>query len=300
MTALGQSRREASAVWESWKTGQIKLQIAAICALDSFPHWETVGTLCCLEQFYQRLENDWPEAQWLRWQEDLGNWQNSDKLGLLLALEGAEPLEGQIELLHLFFRLGIRMLGLTWNYRNQLADGVKEQGGLSSLGKQFVREMNRMGILLDAAHLAEKGFADLLELTSKPLIVSHANCRRLCDHPRNLADWQIKACAASGGVIGICFYPPFLTGTSQASLEDVLDQIEYLAKVGGVDCVALGSDFDGMNWVPEGLEDVSKMPLLIEGLYKRGFSEKEIALIMGKNWLRVLQLPPKPQNHLLD
>ncbi len=293
MTALLQRKREAKAVWDNWQTGQIKLQIMAVCAASDFAHWETSGTLQCLEYFYQRLEKDWIQAHWLRWQDDMDNLQNSDKLGLLLALEGAEPLNGKIELLSLFFRLGIRMIGLTWNYRNQLADGIRENGGLSNLGKDFVREMNRLGILIDAAHLSSQGMADLAQISKKPWVISHADCRRLCDNSRNLADWQIKACAEAGGVIGVCFYPPFLTGTLRASVEDVLDHIEYLAEVGGINCVALGSDFDGMDCFSEGLEDISKISVLIEGLLKRGFSLDEVELIMSKNWLRVLQLPPR-------
>lgn len=221
------------------------------------------------------------------------------RIGCLLSLEGGEPLEGSLANLRNLFRLGVRAMTLTWNHRNQLGDGVGEgerASGLSKFGCEVVAEMNNLGMLVDVSHLSERGFWDVLAISQEPVIASHSNAYSLCQHPRNLSDDQIRALADRGGVIGVNFYPRYVTNTPEnCTIDQVVDQIIYLYQTGGSDVVALGSDFDGINSTPSGLEDVEKIPSLIPALEKRGLSTTAIEKIMGRNLLRVVKqiLPEK-------
>jgi len=212
------------------------------------------------------------------------------KLAALLTVEGGEALAGRLEVLRIFHRLGVRSLTLTWNGRNQLADGVDESGsggGLTSFGVSVVREMNRLGMVIDVSHLSPRGFWDVLGQSAKPVIASHSNSRKLCDHPRNLDDRQIKSLAAAGGVMGLCFYPGFVHRQSPG-LESWLDHAGHVASLAGVECLGIGSDFDGMDQAIPVVSDVSGLPLVTEGLLRRGFSRPEVEKIIGGNFLRVL------------
>lgn len=231
--------------------------------------------------------------------DDLENLIDENYLGCILSLEGGEALEGKLYNLRNFFRLGVRGLTLTWNNRNELADGVGEgkyATGLSEFGHAVVLEMNRLGMLVDVSHLAEPGFWQVLTTSSAPVIASHSNAFSLCKHRRNLTDDQIKALADQGGVIGINFCPNFLTEDSKtASIDNVIEHIDYMINKGGYDCVGLGSDFDGIRQVPKGLHDVSTLTKISDKLLECGYHESNIEKIMGKNFLRVTKevLPEK-------
>jgi membrane dipeptidase len=210
----------------------------------------------------------------------------------VLSLEGVEPLAGSLAVLRNFHRLGLRLVTITWNFRNEAADGVKESvtgGGLTHFGRDLVDACNDLGIVLDVSHLAPSGVEDVLSLSRKPVIASHSNAAALCDHPRNLTDEQIKEIAATGGAIGVAFVPDFLRKDREnASISDVLDHIDYIVGLVGAEHVMLGSDFDGMGeFIPRGLEDVSKLPALTAGLMERGYSESDIRSILGLNFRRV-------------
>ncbi len=210
----------------------------------------------------------------------------------ILSLEGVEPLEGSLAVLRNFHRLGLRLITITWNFRNEAADGVKESvtgGGLTHFGRDLVEACNDLGIVLDVSHLAPAGVEDVLSLSRKPVVASHSNAAALCDHPRNLTDEQIKGIAATGGAIGVTYLPDFLRKDREnASLSDVLDHIDYIVGLVGAEHVMLGSDFDGMgDRSPRGLEDVSKLPAITAGLVERGYSESDIRSILGLNFRRV-------------
>ncbi len=212
------------------------------------------------------------------------------RVAALLTVEGGEALAGRLEVLRMFYRLGVRGITLTWNGRNDLGDGVDESGtggGLTRFGVAVVREMNRLGMVIDVSHLSARGFWDVMRESAAPVIASHSNCRALCDHPRNLDDDQIRALAAAGGVVGLCFYPDFVHRETP-SLESWLDHAEYVAGLAGVDCIGLGSDFDGMDAAIPELADAASLPLVTEGLLRRGFSAGEVRKILGENFLRVL------------
>lgn len=209
----------------------------------------------------------------------------------LLAIEGGEAIGKSLDALYAYYRLGVRSLGLVWNYRNELADGVNDgdsAGGLTPFGKEVVKAMNELGMLVDVSHLSEAGFWDVVRICRGPIVASHSNANALCQHRRNLTDDQIKAVADTGGIIGVNFYPPFLTPSGRASIDDVVRHIEHIAEVAGVEHVALGSDFDGFDLQTAGLEDVTKLPELATLLRRKGFREQHVEQVMGKNWARLL------------
>lgn len=223
--------------------------------------------------------------------EQLKNWSKG-KLGVLMAVEGAEILEGSISRLEEIFALGARSLTFTWNNDNALAGGCMQENasGLTALGKEVLKRMNQLGMAADIAHLAPKGVSDVLRLTNAPVIDSHGCCAALFKHPRNLSDEQIKALALSGGVLGITYVAKFLREPYQlASVDDVVDHIAHAALLVGVEHVGLGSDFDGVDFKLSGLSHVSEVPNLVDKLRRKGFHQAEIEKIMGGNFLRVYE-----------
>jgi len=219
------------------------------------------------------------------------NKLKEDKIVAILGIEGGEVLNGELAVLRVLYRLGVRFLGLTWNQRNQLADGVGERitgGGLTNFGREVVKEMNRLGMIIDLAHISEAGFWNVLELSRDPVMVSHANCYGLCSHPRNLSDDQIKALAERGGVMGLSFVPDFL-GSGRNGIEVFLDHVDFVAGLAGTQVIAIGSDFDGIEKTPEGLEDSRCYPVITRGLLERGYTDKEVTDIMGGNVLRFME-----------
>jgi membrane dipeptidase len=222
---------------------------------------------------------------------DIRDAHAKGELAVMINIEGAEGIQGSLELLRNYYRLGVRMMGLVWNHRNEVADGTNEyavDGGLSTFGREVVREMNRLGMLIDLAHIPPKGFFDTLELSEQPVLFTHGNCHALWQHPRNLTDEQIKALAAKGGVFGISFVNTFMNKQT-ATLKTVADHIDHVVQVlGSADHVAYGSDFDGCT-PPPGLEDVRQLPALTAELLSRGFSEADMAKILGGNYLRVFE-----------
>mgnify|MGYP000309279420 CR=1 FL=1 len=213
------------------------------------------------------------------------------EMAVLLNIEGAEGLQGSLALLRNYYRLGVRMMGLVWNHRNEAGDGVGELeagGGLTRFGREVVREMNRLGMLIDLAHITPRGFFEVLELSQDPVLFTHGNCHALHAHPRNLTDEQIKALAAQGGVFGISFVASFM-GKETATLSTVADHIDHVCQLlGNADHVGLGSDFDGAD-MPPGLEDVTRLPHLTAELLRRGYGEADLAKLLGGNYLRVFR-----------
>ncbi len=248
--------------------------------------------LILLERFFEEADENSDKLVLFRSMKDLYKAISQNKICTVLSLEGAEPIQESIFLLRIFHRLGIRSIALTWNERNMLADGVWEQrthGGLTRRGVEYVKEMEKLRILIDVSHLSDASFWDLIDIVHSPIIASHSNCRAICNVPRNLTDEQIEAIAKKGGVIGINFAPNFLVSKGKASIDDVVKHINHIVDLVGIDYVGLGTDFDGISSTPVGLEDVSKLPNLTSKLLEVGYSEKEIKKILGENILRVMK-----------
>ena len=279
--------------WRRLQKGKVALQFMAIYIE---PEYKRAGPLKraleILDYFYHLQQAGKGKPLLVIKKEDLQKLKK-EQPSVLLAIEGGEALEGNLAVLRILFKLGIRSLTLTWNQRNELADGIWEEktaGGLTSFGCQVVKEMNQLGMLIDVSHLSEKGFWDVLKFTQQPLAATHSACYALRAHPRNLRDEQLTALAQNQGIIGLNFYPLFLGSQSQViSFRNVIEHLEHAVSITGIDHVGLGSDFDGIAQVPLGLEDATKFPVIIEELLRLGWPESDVKKIMGGNFLRVLQ-----------
>lgn len=231
------------------------------------------------------MQRDCPELRQVTSVAEL----DAGRAGFLFSFEGADPLVDDLSLLEVFYRLGVRMIGLTWNGRNAFADGLKvgpRPSGLTELGRELVERMQELGIVLDLAHIAEPGFWDALACSQGPVVATHANAYALHPHARNLRDDQLRAIAERGGLVGVTFVPGFLT-KEPADIDHVLAHIDYLVDLIGEDHVGLGSDFDGITTPPSRLSHVGCLPNLTEGMLMRGYSPERIEKILGRNWARV-------------
>jgi membrane dipeptidase len=229
----------------------------------------------------------------------------SDRIGLIIALEGCVPIGADVELLRVFHRLGLRMASLTHLGRTPLADGSAEEGAggrLTAAGIRAVELMESLGILVDISHLSLHGLRHVLEIATRPLVASHSGARALCGYHRNIPDAELRAIAAGGGVIGVPAVGPMLVEQGAATLEHVLDQVEHIASVAGVGHVGLGPDFfeevgrvlypgPPMPWsgVVDGLATPMDLPGVWDALLGRGFSEPDAAGVMGGNFIRVFR-----------
>jgi membrane dipeptidase len=198
---------------------------------------------------------------------------------------------------------GARYLTLTHTNTNAWADSsgdindasIQRHNGLTPFGKDVVREMNRLGMMVDISHVADKTFWDALEVSRAPLIASHSNSRAIANVPRNMADDMIVAVAKKGGVVQVNFYCTFLTTQKppHATIADVVAHIDHIRQIAGIDAIGIGSDFDGIECSPDGLEDVSKFPNLTRALLEKGYSAGDIRKIYGANLLRVMRAVEK-------
>lgn len=212
------------------------------------------------------------------------------KIGAMLSLEGADGLEGDLAYLRIAWQLGVRAVGVTWNFANWAADGVMEPrgGGFTAKGKLWLQECARLGLIVDVSHLAEAGFWELQEtFRGKPFIASHSNAAAVCPHRRNLNDGQIDAIIRTDGRIGITFVPPFVA-SEKPSIDGVLRHVEHICSLGGADKIGFGSDFDGIDeWVP-GLTTPADYGKLRNELLKR-YRAAEVEGFLFRNWHTFLQ-----------
>ncbi len=255
------------------------------------------------------------------------------RTAIFLGMENGSPIQDDLTLLGLFYKMGVRYMTLTHAGNNDICDScapkVKRWNGVSPFGVKVIEEMNRLGMIIDVSHLSDESFYDVLKYSKAPFVATHSCCRALCNHPRNMTDQMIKDLAAAGGVIQINFYNLFLDeeygkiagdlcdaydeayidhqvhprckrrkaafeaakealfAVPRPSYKLLVDHIEHVIKLVGVKHVGLGSDFDGIESAPDGLEDCSKMGVITEELLARGYSPEDIKLILGENFLRV-------------
>lgn len=216
------------------------------------------------------------------------------KIAGVMAVEGGHTIENSIEKLVYLHQLGMRYMTITWNNSLDWAvsaeDSRSRTVGLSDLGKKIIRAMDSLGVIIDVSHTGIKTIEDILTTSKNPIIASHSGVRKLRDHYRNLYDDQIKAIAGSGGVIGIVFYPNFLAASgTRVDIETVIKHIDYIVSLVGIDYVAIGSDFDGIERTPVGLENTSKFPNLTLALLKHGYTISDVEKVLGGNFLRVFR-----------
>ncbi|WP_456422918.1 dipeptidase [Thermococcus sp.] len=253
----------------------------------------TVYGLEVLNSFLKDIEES-ERFELVRNVEEMRKVIKEGRVALWLGLEGGEPIGESLDLLEVFYRLGLRVLTLTWSLRNAIGDGVFERtrGGLTNFGVEVVGKAEELGIVIDLSHINEAGFWDALEVTSFPVIASHSNARALCDHPRNLTDEQIKAIAERDGVVGAVAIPSFVD-RENPTLDKYVGHITYMTDLVGYRHVGIGFDFVYYlrGWSGrsiEGLENESKIPALVEKL-KENFGKKEVEAITSKNFERVFE-----------
>ncbi len=303
------------------------------------PEYATNGgaarrTLDMIDSVYRAVERHPNDLMLATSAADIRRAKQQKKIAALMGIEGGHAIENSLPTLREFYRLGVRYMTLTWNNTNDWADagrGEKKHNGLTDFGKEVVKEMNRLGMLVDVSHVADKTMSDALDVSKAPIIASHSSARALSNVPRNIPDDLLKRIGEKGGVVQVNFYSGFVdtaTVTPQSDERDarlkpqldalrekykndperlgeegdkleaanplpplpigkLIDHIDHIVKVAGIDHVGIGADFDGANDMPEGAKDVSMLPNITYELLKRGYSEQDIRKILGENFLRV-------------
>jgi membrane dipeptidase len=302
-------RRHEESPFARWwlpplRAGGVRLQIAPIYT-EIEPPRDTVlrRALAQTAAFQRALRENPDDTRWITRAADVVPLEGDARIGLLLSIEGVEPWETDDDLADDFWDLGVRMAGLTWNFRNVFADGVAEpaSGGLSARGVRLVERLAGRGMILDLAHASEQTFRDVLEISvDSPVLVSHANCRTVFDSPRNVSDGQMEAIAARGGVLGLMALP-FVVDPEDPSIDRFVDHIDHAVAVMGIDAVVLGGDFFAQIARAEspdapsefgaldGLAGPEQYPNLVDALRRRGYDGDNLDAILGSNLVRFLQ-----------
>ena len=290
-------------------------------------------TLDMIDSVYRAVERHPRDLMLATSVADIRRAKQQGKIAALMGIEGGHAIEDSLPTLREFYRLGVRYMTLTWNNTNNWADsnrGPNTHHGLSDFGKEVVREMNRLGMLVDISHVSDETMNDALDVSKAPIIASHSSARALSNVPRNIPDDVLKRIAKNGGVVQVNFYSLFVDEKTvrtqsnerdarikaqQAAIDEkykddperraeesdkleaanplpplpiskLIDHIDHIVKVAGIDHVGIGADFDGANDMPEGAQDVSMLPNITYELLKRGYSERDIRKILGENLLR--------------
>ncbi len=299
---------------------------------DLTPDQATTRALQMIARTYDSIEQNSDKVAFASSVEEVIANKSRGLGSILLGMENGTPIQKDLSLLRLFYDMGVRYLTLSHSANNQICDSSGESkptwGGLSPFGIEVVKEMNRLGMLVDVSHISDDAFYDVLEHSTKPVVATHSSCRAIADHPRNLSDQMIVDLASQGGVVQICFYPPFINSAydkefapvnekywelrrlfekspskyraqfreieaemfaiPRPSYREVVDHIDHVVNLVGIEHVGLGSDYDGIDVTPEGLEGVDKFPVITRELKNRNYSDEDIEKILGKNFLRVM------------
>jgi membrane dipeptidase len=245
-----------------------------------------------LDKFYGELEQNRETIQLATTYQEMMDNHLAGKLSAFLTIEEGGVLKGQMAHLHNFYRFGVRLITLTWNYPNEIgfpnAKGEHREQGLTEFGRDLVAEMNRLGMLIDVSHLSDAGFYDVARLSTKPFLASHSNARSVMDHLRNLTDDMIRTLAEKGGVTGINFCNHFLSPDERSRVADMVKHIRHIRQVGGIDVLAIGTDFDGIDPDLE-IANAGEIGKLQQALSIDGFSEAEIEKIFYRNAERLIR-----------
>jgi membrane dipeptidase len=292
--------------------GDVRLQVCPVYVdLDRHPEGtlrEALAQVACL---HEAARENADRVCLVRAGGDLDAVERGERLGLVLALEGVEPFGYDLWSAEVFVELGLRVASLTWNRRNPFADGVADEGGLSRLGRELVDRLVELGVVLDLAHASRRTFADVLERAAgAPVLVSHAGCRAVHDHPRNLDDAQLRALADAGGLL-CAMLIPIAVDPERPTIERACEHLEHAAETIGADRVGLGGDFTrrlahvlpptplppdgllppgmGLEAALEGLAGPEDYPALEAALRDRGWEPAAVEAVMGGNLLRFLR-----------
>ena len=278
------------------RKGNIGAMISAVfLPSELLPTHALIETLRAVDLLKRTIAKSEGQMELIRGYDQLVSFLDRGVFGAILHFEGAEAIDPEFVVLRLAYELGLRSLGLVWSRPTIFAEGVGPENhgqGLTGLGRELVTQCNNMGILIDVSHLNEPGFWDVIAESTKPIVASHSNARAVCDHERNLTDRQIKELAKNGGLMGINYAVGFLVEGARTGAEVPLgvlvDHIDHIVNLVGIEHVALGSDYDGAG-VPDALKDAAHDWAIVEELSRRGYDDDAIAKICRDNWLRVLK-----------
>lgn len=242
-----------------------------------------------IDNFYKIYDKD--KMYIIKSKREFESKELEKKIGVMLTIENGSAISGKLDNIGILYQKGIRMMGVVWNDDNELASGAStnDDKGLTELGKKYVKKLEDKNIIIDVSHMSKKSFYDTLKATDIPIIASHSCANSVCNHRRNLDDEQIKQIAKRNGVIGICFCKPFLTKENKATVKDIVNHIDYIVNLVGIDYISIGSDFDGVDKEHQledikGVKDIDK---LIFELKLRGYSDDDIEKITSKNFIRI-------------
>jgi membrane dipeptidase len=309
----GRTRVIETDYYSRFIAGGVNVIIAAVFVDSQFlPEMGLRKALSQISALYEEVRESPDKLMICYNSEDMERAKETGRVGFVLSLEGAEPIGTDLSLLRVFYELGVRNLGLVWSRRNAVGDGsffspVREgrKGGITNFGVNVIEESERLGMMIDVSHLNDEGFWDVIEIAKKPIIASHSNARVLCSTMRNLTDEQIKAVAAKNGVIGINANSMLIGNDDSSShLEQLLNHVDHLVEVAGIDHVGIGLDLcdDFMKYIsPDDLASMPRrpfdviaghqtLPKLFEALLNRGYTEDSIRAIAGSNLLRAFKL----------
>ena len=249
--------------------------------------------LLMVDKFYEEIGSNSEHIALATNYNDLMENMNTGIISAFLTIEEGGVLKGKIEQLRNFYRLGVRLITLTWNFQNEIGFPNKNEEhrnkGLTSFGLEVVSEMNRLGMIIDVSHLSDGGFYDVAKNSKKPFVASHSNARTISNHPRNLTDDMIRILAEKGGIMGINFEKHFLGHNDLSRVEDMISHITHIKNVGGIDCISIGSDFDGISSRGLEIKNIGEIEKLSIALKKNNFSDEEVEKILYKNAIRVIK-----------
>ncbi|HWR55725.1 MAG TPA: dipeptidase [Negativicutes bacterium] len=290
--SAGLRRNNLSIDVEKLVAGQARAEFFALY-VDREDHSDPLAyCLLMLDRFYQELAQNADTLQYAGSYEDLARAAKQQKIAAFLAVEEGGVLQGNPANLRILYRLGVRLLTLTWNYPNEIGFPNKteayRQAGLTDFGREVVREMNRLGMIIDVSHLSDGGFYDVARLSTKPFVASHSNARSITDHPRNLTDDMIRVIADTGGIIGLNFAAPFLGTAPVSQISDMVRHLNHLRKTGGADVLAMGTDFDGIERKLE-IDNMGEIGKLTDALRKARWTPSEIEKLFYRNALRLIK-----------
>ncbi len=290
--SAGLRRNNLSIDVEKLVAGQARAEFFALY-VDQEDHSDPLAyCLLMLDRFYQELAQNADTLQYAGSYEDLARAAKQQKIAAFLAVEEGGVLQGNPANLRILYRLGVRLLTLTWNYPNEIGFPNKteayRQAGLTDFGREVVREMNRLGMIIDVSHLSDGGFYDVARLSTKPFVASHSNARSITDHPRNLTDDMIRVIADTGGIIGLNFAAPFLGTAPVSQISDMVRHLNHLRKTGGADVLAMGTDFDGIERKLE-IDNMGEIGKLTDALRKARWTPSEIEKLFYRNALRLIK-----------
>ncbi len=313
---LSISNWESDAVFRRLRAGNITAINATVATWENF-----VQTMAHLSAWMRRFrERD--DILQVKETADIYAAKEQGKTGIILSFQNASPIENELDRLGLFLALGVRVIQLTYHETNLLGSGCWERtdGGLSNFGVDAVREMNRLGIVIDLSHVGPKTTMDAIEMSEQPVAITHANARSFCNHPRNKEEDALKLLAEKGGVVGATSYAHFLPKGFDSTVEDFVDAIDDMVERVGIDHVAIGTDsthdqplefwhyigsqqgtkfpstfadgsvpYTELSFQPKGIDSPAEFPNLAEALVNRGYSAEDITRLLGGNWMNLFE-----------